>query len=405
MTRKILLSLLSGMVILSVTWVYQNYAFSLSVEDGFFKKFLKIKRTVLDAQPPKKAAFVFINTGKDLALVEDTVEFGNVAVTDRTKLASFLQKLNRLKVQPSYTVLDLQFYYPFTADPSADSILARELPANRKLVIPLIKDENDNYKDPLFLANYAYSDYITYGSGFNKFRILNHSPVKSLPILMHEKIDGAVYQDRLFYALCNRQLSLSALWPHYYLSDAEVRKNAQTAIAQYYNLGEILLDMETSPEHYEKFFENRILIVGNFETDIHSTPIGKMTGPVIIANIYLSLLNGKHIVSPWYLLTIWLVLSALSYTAWFSRMPRLDLKLNFIFSGYLRKFIQSYISYFGCLFGLSLLALFVFDIQVALFLPSLILSGIEYVSNKRYLPEAKRKKEKAKEAAAETEED
>lgn len=394
MTKKILLSLLSGLVILLITWVYQNYAFSLSVEDGFFKKFLKIKRALIHPAPALKTDFVFINTGKDLALVEDTVDYGNVAVTDRHKLAAFLQELKKLKTQPSYTVLDLQFYYPFTADPSADSILARELPAHRRLVIPLIKDENGNYKDPLFLANYAYSDYITFGSGFNKFRVLNHSTLKSLPILLHEKVNGAVYKDELLYARCNGRLCLSSVWPHYYLTDEEVKKNTPGGYAQYYNLGEVLIDMQSSPEHYEHFFENKILIVGNFEGDIHSTPFGKMTGPVLIANIYLTLLNGKHIVSPWYLLVLLLVLSGLSYTAWFSKMPKLNLKLNFIFSGYLRKFVQSYISYFGCMFGLSLIALFVFDIQAALFLPSLILSGIEYVSNKRYLPKKEKEKEK-----------
>ena len=124
--------------------------------------------------------------------------------------------------------------------------------------------------------------------------------------------------------------------------------------------------------------------------DTHSTPFGKMAGSVILADIYLSLLNNHHIVNLWYLVFLLAVLSGLSYMAWFSRMPQVKINLKFIFSDYLQKYLKSFISYFGFMFLLSLMTLFVFDIQAALFLPSLIFSGIEYISQKKYLPEKKR---------------
>lgn len=393
MAKKILLSILSGLVILIITWIYQNYEYSLSVEDGFFKKALKYKRMVIPPAPSKKAAFVFINTGKDLALTEDSVEYGNVTITDRIKLQQFLQKINQLTKPPLYTVLDLQFYYHNSVDPSVDSLLEATITRNKRLMIPVVKDEEGNYKDPIFLSNYAYSDYLTFGSGFNKFRVLNHSTLKSIPIVLHEKVNNAVYKDYFFFATCNGKLCLSAIWPHYYLSEPEVRANTQTALSQFYNLGEVLLDMEGNPSNYVNFFEDKILIIGNFEGDIHSTPVGKMAGSVILANIYLSLLNNHHIVSPVYLLILMAVLSFLSYFAWFSQIPKIKINFKFFFSSYLQKFLKSYISYFGCMFLLSLIALLVFDIQMALFLPSLILSGIEYIRQKKYLPEKKEEAE------------
>ncbi len=393
MAKKILLSILSGLVILIITWIYQNYEYSLSVEDGFFKKALKYKRMAIPPLPSKKAGFVFINTGKDLTLTEDSVEYGNVTITDRTKLQQFLQKINELSKPPLYTVLDLQFYYHNSADPSVDSLLETTITRNKRLMIPVVKDEEGNYKDPIFLSNYAYSDYLTFGSGFNKFRVLNHSTLKSIPIVLHEKVNNAVYKDYFFFATCNGKLCLSAIWPHYYLTEPEVRANTQTAISQFYNLGEVLLDMEGNPSNYVNFFEDKILIIGNFEGDIHSTPVGKMAGSVILANIYLSLLNNHHIVSPVYLLILMAVLSFLSYFAWFSQIPKIKINFKFFFSSYLQKFLKSYISYFGCMFLLSLIALLVFDIQMALFLPSLILSGIEYIRQKKYLPEKKEEAE------------
>ena len=393
MAKKILLSILSGLVILIITWIYQNYEYSLSVEDGFFKKALKYKRMAFPPAPSKKAAFVFINTGKDLALTEDSVEYGNVTITDRTKLQQFLQKINQLTKPPLYTVLDLQFYYHNSTDLSVDSLLETTITRNKRLMIPVVKDEEGNYKDPIFFSNYAYSDYLTFGSGFNKFRVLNHSTLKSIPIVLHEKVNNAVYKDYFFFATCNGKLCLSAIWPHYYLTEQEVRANTQTALSQFYNLGEVLLDMEGNPTNYVNFFEDKILIIGNFEGDIHSTPVGKMAGSVILANIYLSLLNNHHIVSPVYLLILMAVLSFLSYFAWFSQIPKIKINFKFFFSSYLQKFLKSYISYFGCMFLLSLIALLVFDIQMALFLPSLILSGIEYIRQKKYLPEKKEEAE------------
>ena len=390
MAKKIILSFISGLAILVITWIYQNYDFSLSVEDGFFKKMLKIKRSMFSTKPRNVASFVFINTGKDLALTEDSAEYGNVTISDRGKIYQFLQKLNRIPKQPIYTVLDIQFYYQNSSNPAIDSLLEIEIQKNKRLLIPVVKDENGNYKDPLFLSNYAYSDYQTFGSGFNKFRVLNHSAMKSIPLILHEKVNGAVYKDNLFYATCNGSLCLSAIWPHYYLTEQDVRGNKQTELSQFYNLGEILLDMEANPGFYDSFFKNKILIVGNFEGDTHSTPFGKMAGSVILADIYLSLLNNHHIVNLWYLVFLLAVLSGLSYMAWFSRMPQVKINLKFIFSDYLQKYLKSFISYFGFMFLLSLMTLFVFDIQAALFLPSLIFSGIEYISQKKYLPEKKR---------------
>lgn len=389
MPKKILLSILSGLAILIITWIYQNYEYSLSVEDSFFKKALKYKRMVIKPAPSKKASFVFINTGKDLALTEDSAEYGNVTISDRSKLQQFLQNINQLPKQPLYTVLDLQFYYHNSADPSVDSLLEATITRNKRLLIPVVKDADGNYKDPIFLSTYAYSDYITFGSGFNKFRILNHSPMKSIPILLHEKVDKAVYKDYFFFATCNGKLCLSAIWPHYYLTEPEVRANAKPAESQFYNLGEVLLDMEGNAANYKSFFEDKILVIGNFEGDTHSTPVGKMAGSVLLANIYLSLLNNHHIVNPLYLLILLSVLSYLSYFAWFSQVPKIKIDLKYFFSSYLQKFLKSYISYFGGMLLLSLIALLIFDIQIALFLPSLILSGIEYIRLKKYLPEKK----------------
>ena len=154
--------------------------------------------------------------------------------------------------------------------------------------------------------------------------------------------------------------------------------------AQYYNLGELLLDLEANPNNMSKYFQGKILFIGNFEGDTHATPVGKISGPVMLANIYLSLLNREHVISYGFLIALFIVFSALSYMAWFKKMPEIKLNFNFLFSSYLSKFVKGYVSYFGCMFFLSVICILYFNVQVALFLPSFIFAGIEYFRQKKY---------------------
>ncbi|MGC4035059.1 MAG: CHASE2 domain-containing protein [Chitinophagaceae bacterium] len=403
MVNKIIFSILCGFAVLLVTWIYQNYDFSFSVEDAFLKKVFLWKDKIYSAPSKQKADVLFINTGKDLALVEDTLEYGNVAVSDRQKIYQLLHYIDSFQAKPIFTVADIQFYYPYTINPQIDSSLSEEFKKNKQSLIPLMKNINGNYQKPLYAANYAYSDYRTYGSVFNKFRILNQSNSPSIPIAMDAIINHAVYEDHFFYSTSNGRLCLSAIWPSYYIKNDDVIKTAKEVTPnlqlgrespaksfakniniQYYNLGELTMSIETNPSAYTDFFNNQLVVIGNFDNDTHLTPVGRMAGPVLLTDIYLSLLNEQHIISNWFFIALLLVFSAISYVALFKKIPELKLNFKFLFSSYVVKFIKGYISYFGCMFVLSILVLIIFNVQVALFLPSFIFTWIEYIAQKKY---------------------
>jgi hypothetical protein len=396
-------SVLCAVGILLVTWKYQNYDYTLVLEDTFFKKIFFVKDQIYS--PPSKYSgdFVFVNTGKDLALVEDTLDYGNVAVSDRRKIYQLVHFINSAAVRPAFCILDIQFYYPFTADPEVDSLMQAELKNNTGIAIAVVKNSKGEYWKPIYDAQYGYSDYRTFGSAFNKFRIMNEESIRSIPILLHEEVNHVQYRDHFFYPTFNDTLCLSAIWPSYYIKDDDIVKSttvtnldsikdittAQPKVKgvslEYFNLGELLFEIEAEPDRLAGIFANKILIVGNFGEDVHTTPVGKMTGPILLANVYLSLLNRQQIVSKWFIVVLLVALSGLSYVALFDKIPELKFNFKFIFSSYLTNFIKTYLSYFGAMFILSLIALILFNVQVALFLPSLMLSGIEYIKNKKYL--------------------
>ena len=385
MKKKIFLSASIGLLILLATWFYQRSFFSFSVEDGFFKKFSYWKYNVFGADPKVKADFLFINTGKDLALVEDTTEYGNVAISNREKIYELLKTINEHKNIVRYTILDIQFYYPYSINSSIDTLIQQEINKNDHLIIPIIKGASGSYQQPLYKTQYAFSGYTTYGFGFNKFKIWDNDSVHSIPVLLHEKLNSAHYKNWFLNTSCNGHLCFTAIWPSFYLTDKQVKENS-SLLTQSYNLGELLILMEANPTDFEKVFKNRIVIIGNFADDNHYTPVGIMSGPVLLANIYLSLLNKEHMVSYFFLFILWISFSILTYMAWYNKMPEFKFKFKFIFSPDLIKFISGYLSYFGSMFFLSLIALFFFNMHVALFLPSFIFAGIEYFRQRKYLP-------------------
>ncbi len=401
--KKIGVAFACGVLILLVTWKYQNYDYTFNLEENFFKKVSTFRDKVYSPPPKRTADFVFINTGKDLTLIEDTIDYGNVAISDREKILQLFRFLNVTPRGPRFCVLDIQFYYPYNIQPSVDSMLQRELTAYGKVVLPVVKNPNGLYAKPIYTATYGHSNYRTFGSAFNKFRILIQEEIKSIPIVMHEKIDKAKYLDHFYYPTCNGRLCLSAIWPTYYLKDSDLKKSTNIksleeiegarqvakkttlGTAEYLNLGELLFDIEANPDAYLRAFENKIMIIGNFQEDVHVTPIGKISGPLLLANLYLSLLNHEHLVSPWLLLLMVASFSGLSYVAIYKKMPELNIKFKFMLSSFLTKFIKSYVSYFGAMFAISLVAFLIFNVQIALFMPSAIFTGIEYIKAKKYL--------------------
>lgn len=381
MKRKILLSILSGIIIFLITWIYLNQYYTLGLEDGLFKKITTLKQRLLNLKPVKSRQFVFINTAKDLALIEDTAAYGNLPVSDRGKIVQFLRTINNSSSKPAFTLLDIQFYYPYSIDPVMDDSLQIELSKNPKVMLSVLY-KHGRIDTPLVKTNFGIADYVTYGSSINKFR-LYYSKLKtpSIPALLYENLDHGHFTGNQFLTFCNGRLCFNFLWPTYYYDQDNIKIDDPI-----YNIGSILLSLKNDSARIKDFIKDKIVCIGNFTDDIISTPRGRIPGTIILCDIYLSLLNAKHFVPGWWIVFLIISFSILSYIALFSKIPELKLKFGFLFSKHLANFITQYISYWGILMFLSIVSFFLFEINVSLFLPAFIFSGIEYIVQKKYNP-------------------
>ncbi len=382
MRRKIFISLFTGIIIFLITWVYLNQYYTLGLEDGLFKKITILKQKLLNIKPRKTKDFVFINTAKDLSLIEDTASYGNLPVSDRGKIVQLLRAINNAPSKPIFTLIDIQFYYPYSIDLNMDDSLQTEISRNKNIILSVLY-KNGMIDTPLIKTNYGIADYVTYGSSINKFR-LYYAGLKtpSIPCLLYEKVDHANFTGNKYATFCNGRLCFNYLWPTYYYDQDNIKTDAPV-----YNIGSILLSLKNDSNRINDFVKNKIICIGNFTDDIIQTPRGRIPGTIILGDIYLSLLNDKHFV-PWlWILFLILSFSILSYIALFRKIPELRLKFGFLFSKHLANFITQYISYIGILMLLSIVSFFLFEINVSLFLPAFIFSGIEYIAQKKYNPD------------------
>lgn len=387
MKNKITFSIILGSLLFILSWLYINSFYSISAEDALFRKIAFLKFQLFNQKEnPEVKNLEFIDVSHDLALIEDPDinNYGNIAITNRTKLYNFLKLLREQNVHPKFIVFDIQFYIPFSAEndtlmQNTDSLLQAEILKFKNISAPLLLDENGKPQQPLIKTNFpSIASYKTYGNSINKVKI-NYSEfnLPSTPLVLYQNIEKSDFHSNKIFSWDKGKFSLNFIWPEYQITKQQIEERKKNYPQ---NLGEILL----VPDVLKKRFDDKIIFVGNYETDIHDSPVGKIPGTVVLANTYLSLVKGVHHVSLLWIFLMILVYSFLFYLSIFSKIPEVNFKFKFIFSNHLSDFLKSYISYFGIMFFATILSYLVFKIFVNVMITSFLFSIIDYFKSEKY---------------------
>lgn len=388
MKRKLLISIFLGSILFILSWLYINSFYSISAEDTLFRKIAFIKFQLFNQKEnPEIKNLEFIDVSHDLALIEDPDinNYGNIAITDRTKIYEFLKLLRENNVHPKFIVLDIQFYIPFTAEndtyQNTDSLLQAEILKFKNISAPLLLDKNGKPIKPLIKTNFpSIASYKTYGTTINKIKIdYPEFNLHSTSLVLYQNIRKANFKSNSLFSTDNGILSLNYIWPEYPITAQKIEELKKDYPQ---NIGEIIL----VPDVLKKRFDHKIIFVGNFETDIHQSPIGKIPGTVVLANTFLSLEKGVHHVSLLWILLMITIYSFLFYLSIYSKVPEVNFKFKFIFSNHLSDFIKGYLSYFGIMFFATLFSYLIFRIFVNVMIISFLFSIIDYFKSGKYKP-------------------
>jgi hypothetical protein len=121
---------------------------------------------------------------------------------------------------------------------------------------------------------------------------------------MFEKLQKRNYSHNWGLYWDNGNPCLNSVIIDYKIRKDEVFENGKYPVV---NLSELML----LPEELivKEFLQGRIIVMGDFMQDKHKTTFGVMPGSLILLNVYLSLIEGAHLIS-----LSWLLFMILAFT-------------------------------------------------------------------------------------------
>jgi len=386
--------MLNALVMLFMAYYWLSLPRTFGDEAFFIKWSSLIRKSLLgfDEKPsPKEILFVDVSGSKTTipdnepdiqSFFESNMlekPFHRKVITDRQDLTDFFNILNKYKEETRFIVCDILF-----EDTTAyDKALQAEIQAlGDKFLGVSHLDEGQNLIQPVITMPNASATYRSTSDLFLKFPLLLEDTLKTLPLVMYEKINGARFSKVGPFYLIDNKLSLpspivdfkvrySAFQDGVMLSDTNYAKIPMATILE----SNIFWDSNDM----RRYFKDRIVLIGDFKTDLHNTPFGLTPGLLLIYNAYLTLTYQQHLISFWWIFFLFASFYILSYRI-FAEVkvvkPRLLVK---VFNSTMGKYVLNSLDEMAILILITLISYFLFNIHINILILFIYLKVIEWI--------------------------
>ncbi len=319
---------------------------------------------------------------------------GSIAITDRAKLAAFM---NLLKRRPNHKVVLLDVN--FKDNTPYDSLLTELInTVPRTLVSSHIDDNNvpeplDLKIKPISLSNLEKA----YGMAL-KFKLFYNDSIKTTPIRIYETIYNKKFKKtNWFYYLGDKPVLNSFILDyrirkyHY-----DTQKYAKVHLGEWispayksiympcvpseYNIDSI--DVAYAEDFIHKLTKDKIIIVGDFEDrDIHETIYGAIPGPMILLDAFLAVEAGDNVIAVGFLLLLFLSYWFISYVTFMYNQiyPKWVEKLIYRRTDYQESFFETFTVYLLFFAILSVTSFFLFNIHVGVLVLAFYMNILEKI--------------------------
>lgn len=268
----------------------------------------------MNRELPESKDYALINVSYDQMLVDKFDDFafpvGNQAITDRQKLIQLFKIINTGDNKPKYIFLDLYF----EEATKYDSVLAAEMGQQDNIIVSYHLDDNNNPQPSVITdVKMGLSDYVIGNifEGVYKFQLFFNDSLKLTPLIINEDINN--YQSKKLgpFVKVGDWYTLN----HFIMNYRLLQKDIDNMEAGFnpINLGELIMLPNAD---VSSFLQNKIVIIGDFfERDMHETLFEITSGPVILINAYLTVLNQDTVVNFFFVIIISIVYFGLSFLA------------------------------------------------------------------------------------------
>lgn len=321
---RLILSFIISILLVWLDYAFQNISFPvlddvtwISIVDYELGDLVENKKKFFD-----ESSVTYVNFSKDKALVPVTDIFGDTIGTDVITNRETILRFLELADSSDYEYIFLDVRFEKGDDTPFDSALFARIKAMPRLVIATHRDNGDyEIADLDLLAKAAYADYRgTMFSGFTRYEFLQDG-CRSVALQMLHDIDNQdIKKGKLYYytsdGKCCYNLKYIPL-PHYLFKSKDGKKNDTTSRDEmrYLYAGSMVVNPQyiSRQEVIQNLLNDKIIIAGDFDNDLHSTFIGEIPGPVLSLAAYQYLQAGLHKVSFLYVLILFALYFFVAY--------------------------------------------------------------------------------------------
>lgn len=332
---KLFYSTLHALFLLLLCWIWMGFDYTLEPEKGLSEKTSLIKKIFSDeADPAPCSRFCFIDVSGTKKLIPREGRRGVTTITDREQLAGFLEIINKVS-GGQYT--QIVFDIVFNQDSPDDQRLKKAMDKCPKLLIAR-GQADENGKSSIFsdvssgYVGYEISSgYLSSGS-MVKYRLVNAASGKSLPAVLYERVNNIPVEKFAGIALIGGKPALNnILLESRITAESLTGKDGSSKILPFEDVTTLLQNNDSM--FFRLLLKDKIIVVGDFENDLHETVHGPMPGPLVLANVYLSLTEGTGRISAGlftcifiaFILISWILLYPLKWMehfhAWSEKTP------------------------------------------------------------------------------------
>lgn len=301
--KKEVLAGLLALLMTATGFFVGNYPYPVWDSIEWFCVAENVVRSIFGETDDKGDAF-FVNVGFDKQLVDvqlETFETGHVAITDRKALLDFLNIAEQADYK--YIFLDVRFEKGY--DTEWDDMLFSKMAKMRNLVFAHHFEPTDTFvnnkeingikiADSTILNKASYNDYFTtiFSSNFTRYQYLqNDRP--SVALRMYQEIDNKNIEHWGPFYFNNGSLCENC--PYIPIKGTINKPIGDGSAPDYLNLGSLL--MTIPQEVLIEDIKGKIIVIGDFEEDIHDTYMGKLPGAYLTYLAYKYLARGENNVS------------------------------------------------------------------------------------------------------------
>lgn len=314
--RKVLcISAGFSLVIIVFTYLFGNTRHSLPGDNAALTEIYYAGKFLGNKVDNVPDSLLLVNVFYDKQLVEfeeDGMPVGDIAITDREKLLRFLS-IAKAADNYRYIFLDINFEEGYNSP--SDSALFQTIKTMDRIVIP--SHSGIRMKDSSLYAKSANADYsITWKVRvLSRFQFLRSDTIVTVPLKMYsERIgaDGCAIKPHwggLWYTdngrLCHNGVTLLM---RMIVNGRLIDDDGQSREYSYSYLGADLLNIDSIFPVKDQLAD-KIIVIGDFSSDRHSTYLGAQPGSVVCMNAYLALMAGDHLVNWFNVLILFLIYS------------------------------------------------------------------------------------------------